>query len=206
MKQIAKGTTVGGYLDSVINETLKQTLHQKALDEKEKQVSFSSKNDGGEKTSSSSGEEKSDTNFDDIHNKEDSKSVEDDTDAMKGDVKLDDVIEKLNTIRSGKSFKDSLVTQRFEEYFGGLDDAEKVAMFTFLKGIAQIVTGEVDAEQAAEPSDKPADVKMKKGPDVQQKNVKPHVVKKPEPAQSPRPAPKSGGEDTSSPIQVKKRG
>lgn len=206
---ITKGTSLGAYLDAAINETLKQDLHQKALDEKDKQVSFAPKDDGGGNGTGEEKDEKS-TDFDTIHqdNDKQSKTGSDDHDAMKGDVKLDDVVEKLNTIRSGKSFKDSLVTQRFEEYFGSLSDAEKVAMFSFFKGVAQIVTGETEPEQAAQPSDKPADVKMQKGPEKQQKQVKPNVVKSPNksPGDTVEKPKSTSGEDTSPPIQVKKRG
>lgn len=208
---ITKGTSVGAYLDGVINETLKQDLHQRALDEKDKQVSFAPKDKSDDELdgSDNSGKGEEPTDFDTIHNdNEKSKTMSNDADAMKGDVKLDDVVEKLNTIRSGKSFKDSLVTQRFEEYFSSLSDAEKVAMFSFFKGVAQIVTGETEPEQAAQPSDKPADVKMQKGPEKQQKQVKPNVIKTPDKSpgntvEKPKP---TAGEDTSPPINVKKRG
>ena len=196
-----RGMSIGAHLDDVISETLKQSLHQKALDEKEKQVSLTPKNQNND----SGGDDDEKRDFDAM--KEPSKTMTDDKESMqKGNIQLDDVVEKLNTIRSGKSFKDSLVTQRFEEYFGSLSDAEKVAMFSFLKGIAQIVTGETEPEQASQPSDKPADVQMKKGPDKQQKQVKPNVIKKaPEPGSTVEKPKKTSGEDTSAPITVKKR-
>lgn len=94
-------------------------------------------------------------------------SVDNDTDKdeemmQDGDIETGDVIEKLNTIRSGRSFRDSSVKDELEEYVDQLDTAEKTALFALLKGIAQIVTKEIDADDATEPSDPDPDVKMKK--------------------------------------------
>lgn len=132
--------------------------------------------------------------------KEDSKTM------ASGDVTSDDIVEKLNTIRSGKSFKDAAIKSSLDKYIGELSTAEKTAMFTFLKGLAQIVTGEVEPEAAVEPSDDPAKVKMEKKPSAGKRVVvkKPVVVKnKPS---APR-AEKSSVEDTSAPepITPKKR-
>jgi hypothetical protein len=105
---------------------------------------------------------------------------EDEIETLKsGDVTAEEVIEKLNTIRAGKSFKDDVIKSAMESYVNDLDDAEKTALFAFLKGIAQIVGGEVEGTKAIEPSDKPASVKMEKKPTVQKISIKPNVIKKP---------------------------
>ena len=93
-----------------------------------------------------------------------------------GEISTEEIIEKLNTIRSGKSFKDSQIKSSLEEYLNSLEKAEKVALFAFLKGIAQIVTGEIFGKQAVEPSDPAPAVQMKKG--TVKKVIKPVVVKK----------------------------
>jgi len=80
----------------------------------------------------------------------------------RGDIKPKDIVERLNTIRSGKSFKDSVVAKAMDDYIGSLSRPERVALLAFLKGIAQIVTGDVPGQAAEDPSDHPADVQMTK--------------------------------------------
>jgi hypothetical protein len=174
------------YLKSLIKETVKSTLHRKALEEKEKQQSSSGPtNDPG-----NSDEEKgkgtdlfsdSDSGSDSSAPSKPSKSsktIDDESEKLKGgDISADDIVEKLNSIRGGKSFKDETISGSMDEYVNSLSKAEKVALLSFLKGIAQIVTGEISAEDAAEPDDSPSDVKMKKGPTIQKKSVKPNVIK-----------------------------
>lgn len=192
---------VGRILDNLFETSIKQALYNKGLEEKEKQVSLKPAGKGEpppqEKQKQSSGDDE-DRDFDAMKNDGEQSS---DDEKMKGNVELDDIVEKLNTIRSGKSFSDSLVQQRFEQYFGGLKDAEKTAMFVFLKGIAGVCTGEVEPQQIVEPDT--ADVTIHKGPDQDKKHVKPNVIKTP--SDSTIKPKKSGGEDTSAPISVKKR-
>jgi hypothetical protein len=120
-----------------------------------------------------------------------------------GDITLDDVIEKMNTIRAGKSFKDQEIKSAMQKYLDGLDDAEKTALFAFLKGIAQVVGGEVEGTKAVEPSDKPANVKMEKKPTGQKIHIKPNVVKKPAgPVKLPASSGGKAPEDTSPPVPI----
>jgi hypothetical protein len=123
-------------------------------------------------------------------------SGEDTQQIASGKVTVDTIIDKLNFIRSGRSFKDAGIKSNLAKYLDGLDDAEKTALLAFLKGISQIVTAEISPEQAIEPADYPAKVEMEK----QAKNkitIKPTILK-------------SGGapskEDTAgpAPIQPKK--
>jgi hypothetical protein len=107
-------------------------------------------------------------------------STDDDADAMKkGDIKFEDIADKLNTIRSGKSFKDAEVAASMQRYIESLSSAERTALFAFLKGIAQIVTGEIPADKATEPADAPSDVSMQKKGEEGKKTVviKPTVIK-----------------------------
>lgn len=123
-------------------------------------------------------------------------SGDDTSQIASGKVTVDSVIDKLNFIRSGRSFKDAGIKSNLAKYIDGLDTAEKTALLAFLKGISQIVTAEISPEQAIEPADNPAKVEMEK----QTKNkitIKPTILK-------------SGGavskEDTTgpAPIQPKK--
>jgi hypothetical protein len=119
-----------------------------------------------------------------------------------GDINADEVIEKLNTIRAGKSFKDQNIKTAMESYVSDLDDAEKTALFAFLKGIAQIVGGEVEGKEALEPSDKPANVKMEKKPSSQKVTIKPNVIKKPSAGEKPKERANKSPEDTTPPAPI----
>jgi hypothetical protein len=119
-----------------------------------------------------------------------------------GDISADEVIEKLNTIRAGKSFKDQNIKTAMESYVSDLDDAEKTALFAFLKGISQIVGGEVEGKEALEPSDKPANVKMEKKPSSQKVTIKPNVIKKPSAGEKPKEKASKSPEDTTPPAPI----
>lgn len=198
------GATLRTFLNGVIDESVKAGLHQRALREKEKQVAAGSQ--GGTNNSGSGDGEDTDL-FGGSDSGGDgeatapaapSKTMDDESNKMKsGDVKAKDVVERLNSIRSGKSFKDDKVKAAMEEYVESLSKAERVALFAFLKGIAQIVTGEVQGQQATEPDSHPADVTMQKGDQHQTKHVDPNVIK----GAAPKPK-KQGGENTSAPVPI----
>lgn len=131
-------------------------------------------------------------------------SEEDDKKVLSsGEISLDDVVEKLNVIRSGRSLKDEEVLSSMQKYLDDLDVAEKTALFSFLKGISEVMTAGVEGDKAFEPSAKPAGVKMEKKPSSQKVQIKPNVIKKPSSEKSS----KSKEEDTTppAPIQPKKK-
>lgn len=193
--------TLGSILDNVIKESLgrlTETSHElddigiSEKDEQEKTVKSlkphqSSKN----KERDSEDEEKVSS----------SKSVEGDTDDMKSTPKVSDVVEKLNTVRSGRSLKDEDVLKRFTDYFESLTDAEKTAMFVYLKGIGQILTGDLPAQQAADPGDDPANIKTTKKDVSNTKSLKPNVVSEPDSPLVKKTASKE--EDTAPPVPIK---
>jgi hypothetical protein len=130
-------------------------------------------------------------------------------------VDVQKVIDKLNGIRSGKSFKDADVQGQMNKYFDDLNDSERVALYAFLKGISQIVTGEVPAQDATDPHKHPADVRMHRTDKDHKKHIKPNVIRQgnaatPAPAPSPAaptapPGQQADQEDTSPPIVAKKK-
>jgi hypothetical protein len=127
---------------------------------------------------------------------------------QKGDITIDQVIDKFNIIRGGKSFKEQDVKAQLEKYWNEkLDDAEKVALFTFAKAISQIVSAGIDAQQAPDPSDSPnPGIEMKQKSKENVKHIKPTIIKKGSGGESKKP----GKEDTAAPkkvapIQVKPR-
>lgn len=114
-----------------------------------------------------------------------------------GKVELEDVIEKLNVIRSGKSLKDEEVLASMKQYLDELDEAEKTALLSFLKGISEVMTAGVEGDKAFDPSDNPAKVKMEKKPGFQKVTIKPNVIKKPS-----TPGKASNEEDTTPPVPI----
>jgi hypothetical protein len=180
IKKINSGTSLKEYLTSVINESLRGSRKRRLVEEDETL---------------------DDMELDDGEASPD--SVDDDMSAMKeGDVDSDDIIDKLNTIRSGKSFKDDKVSSNMEKYVNDLDEPEKVALLAFLKAIAQIVTAEIPAQDAMDPSKSPASVQMKKSSSKKAIVINPTVVTSKEKTSEKKPA----SEDTSgpAPIQPKK--
>lgn len=207
--KLNSGASLQQFLKSVVDEGVKSALSQRALAEKEKQVKLGGT--GPEGGDSSGGGEGADD--DDLFGSGDddgsggggegdtsSKTMDADTEDMgDGEVKTKDAIDMLNSIRSGKSFKDEKVAASFDEYFNSLSGSEQKAMKAFLKGIAQIVTGGIPGNQATEPGGD-AKVQMEPKPEPVQgekvKKVKPNVIK--------GGGKKSGGgeEDTTGPAPI----
>lgn len=204
---LKSGTSLGKFLDDVISEGIKSAMTQVALREKEKQAQAGSQlsqdNSGGEDNGDTDlfGDDDSEGGSETEQETTSSKTIDDETEKLKqGNVEPGDIVDKLNTIRSGKSFKDDAISSAMEEYVGSLSKAEKTALLAFLKGIAQIVTGEIAGKQAIEPSTNPADVAMKKGDNKEQKtkHVEPNVIN----VSMPKQKPSSGTEDASGPVPI----
>lgn len=118
-----------------------------------------------------------------------------------GEIELKTIEDKLNSIRSGKSFKDSAVSAGMEAYFNRLDGAEKAALLGYLVAISQIVTGAIQGDEVIEPSDPPADVTMQKdGVGKKKVTVKPIINKGAVGGISSK---KKGHEDTSGPVPIR---
>lgn len=92
----------------------------------------------------------------------------------KGDVSAEKVIDKLNTIRAGRSFKDPNIKTALSDYINSLKVPERIALFAFLKGVSQIMSGEVAGESAMEPADPAPSIEMKKV--TLKRQIKPTVV------------------------------
>lgn len=105
--------------------------------------------------------------------------VSDDVDELqKGNVTIEMIVEKLNSIRSGRSFKDQNIMSQMSTYFNDLNDNEKLALYAFLKGISQIVTGEVSGEQAVDPQKTHPELEVTAKNDQKVHKIKPNIIKK----------------------------
>ena len=192
--KINTGKSLSKAIEAIVNESIKTALYQNAVDEKDYQSKLMGEEDddlfGGDSSGSEGGEKETS-----------SKTMDSEKEKLKkGEVEPKDIIEKLNAIRAGKSFKDEAIASKMNEYVESLSKAEKVALLAFLKGLSQIVTGEVDAETATDPADPDPDVKMKKGAgEKETKSIKPNVIKAPEKEKTEK---KPSSEDTSGPVPI----
>jgi len=73
----------------------------------------------------------------------------------------EDIVERLNIIRSGRSTKDLDVKKELEDYIAQFTEEEKTALLAFLEGLGQILTSGVDSIDAADPKD-PYDLQIKR--------------------------------------------
>jgi hypothetical protein len=94
---------------------------------------------------------------------------------VEGVPTLANIVDQLNTLRAGRSLKDEEVKVQIQRYFDGLDDSEKEAMHAYLKGIAQILSGQVDAGAAEEPKNHGVSTQTS---GKRSKNIKPNVIRK----------------------------
>jgi hypothetical protein len=208
--KITSGKTLRSFLDQVIGEGVKSALAQKAMNEKEKQQAaagggggsdvdslFGDDEGGTDKPAGDEGGEQPDEQPEAPHA---SKTMDDETEKLqKSEVKVKDIVEKMNAIRSGKSFKDSAVSKAMDEWIGSLSKTERVALFAFLRGIAQIVTGEIPGKQAEDPGKHPSDVKMDKTNEPHTVHKKPNVIAGPSRDAEPVKNGKAPEEDTRAP-------
>jgi len=127
----------------------------------------------------------------------------DDPDVAEGRISFTMIRDKLNTIRSGRSLRDKDIKAELKDYITNLDAEEKLALHTFLDGIGQILTAGIEGEEAAEPSEDPPGIEMKKmdEPETGEKERPAGRARKP----VSRSRQRRGVEDTSAPIQVGRR-
>jgi hypothetical protein len=101
-------------------------------------------------------------------------------------ITVDDIIERINTVRSGKSIKDENVRRELDEYVNQFNEDEKTALLAFLEGLGQILTSGIDSVDAADPAD-PYALQIKKSLGASSANAS--RTPSPSTAASPSPAP-----------------
>ncbi len=110
-------------------------------------------------------------------------------DIQKGSITMEMVIDKFNAIRAGRSFKDKAIKQQMMTYFEKLSDDEKVALYAFMKGISQIVSGEFTGYSPVSPSDVGAPAAAPGVPAEPGAAASPAEGAEPPPAEEPPPGP-----------------
>lgn len=185
ISKIQTKKTLSKAIEEIVKESIKSKLYRNAVEEKNRQTPLEEE----DAEDSSGSDQKS------------SKTVDSEKEKLKkGEVTTKDIVDKLNTIRAGKSFKDSAIEGKMDEYVNSLSQAEKTALLAFLKGLSQIVTGEISSDQAMDPSESPASVEMKKSETGGEKRtIKPNVIKAPEKEKVEK---RPSAEDTSGPVPI----
>jgi hypothetical protein len=93
-------------------------------------------------------------------------------------VKASEVVSLFNRMRSGKSLKDKEVRKNFQAYFDSLSGSERLALFSFSKAVADIISGSADEKEAAD-QEQPEDfgVEVTKSDDKEKKKKTKKVKK-----------------------------
>ena len=123
---------------------------------------------------------------------------------------LDTLMQSINSVRAGKSLKDSSIASQLQVYYDRLAEEERNVFALFMRELAKILSGAVDGTSAADPSDPPPqglDVDIvAKGEEAQAPEA---PEPEPEQAAQPEEAPAAeeeqdpaDEEDTSPPIRV----
>jgi hypothetical protein len=99
---------------------------------------------------------------------------EENTQEVDGIPTIENIIDQLNTLRAGRSLKDADVKTQVERYYAGLEDSEKEALHAYLKGIAQILSGQVDAGVAEDPKNHGVTTQST---GKRTRNIKPNVIR-----------------------------
>ena len=188
---ITSGLSLSKIIEAVIDNSRRAALERNAGGERQFQASLSEEDDIFDDADDSGGN-------DEENDSSSSATMKDEKSKLKtGNITADDIVGRLNIIRSGKSFKDEEIARKLKEYIGSLTKAERTALFAFLKGISQVVTGDMAGADALDPSDPPSNVEMEKGEDVKKITIKPTIVKNAEKGKK-----RASGEDTSGPVPI----
>ena len=168
------------FLQKITEESLEETMGWLFEDEKERQSDMESQLkdlDGGKKKKSDEVDE-----GDEESPKKTATSVEVEEEESPGvipdaeeiaEAGASEIIDKLNIMRSGKSLKDEEVRKDIEVYVKGLDSGARQMLFVGLTGLAQVMSGDIDGEEAVQPSDVDLEVKGKRRKkDVEKPDVK----------------------------------
>jgi hypothetical protein len=105
---------------------------------------------------------------------------------------VEDIIDKLNIVRSGRSTKDADVKRELDEYIAQFNEDEKTALVAFLEGLGQILTSGVDSNDASDPQD-PYALQIKKSLGASSSNA----------AKAPTPAVAAPAAPTPGPVPIK---
>jgi len=122
---------------------------------------------------------------------------------------LDTLMQSINSVRAGKSLKDSSIASQLQVYYDRLAEEERNVFALFMRELAKILSGAVDGTTAADPSDPPpqgldVDIVAKGEEAPEAPDAEPEQSAQPEEAPEAEEAQEDPAdeEDTSPPIRV----
>jgi len=127
---------------------------------------------------------------------------------------LDSLERNINSLRAGRSLKDSTVESQLEIYFDRLGEDEKSLMVLFIRELSKILSGKVTGDDAVDPNQEPYNLDVIQSNDEEPKGETNQEELAAEPEQTSIPEEeeeedededKDDNEDSSPPIQVGKQ-
>jgi len=115
---------------------------------------------------------------------------------------FDSVVTAINTLRAGRSLKDSQIRDETSKYYDGLSEDERKVLLVFLNSLSQILTGAIKGSKATDPSDPPLNLKIGKSKEAPSTKPPPAQQLQAKPQQKTTASSASREEDTSPPIRV----
>tara|TARA_A100001011_G_scaffold395599_1_gene491081 strand:+ start:3028 stop:3774 length:747 start_codon:yes stop_codon:yes gene_type:complete len=120
----------------------------------------------------------------------------------------DSVVTAINALRSGRSLKDKKTSTELRDYYDRLDENERAVLLLFLKELSKILLGNVEGEEAQDPSDPKTYFNItKRDKDEEESGSEKNVIKKggeeiEAQQKDPGESDTGGEEDTTPPIKV----
>ena len=119
-------------------------------------------------------------------------------------VSFDSITRAINSLRAGKSLKDSGVKKQAADYYDKLSESERKALFVFLEALSEIITGQIKGKEAQDPSEPPVSISF--SDQEEEEEVEPPSTEEPEEEVSEEEpeekVPEEEQEDTTPPIRV----
>ena len=119
-------------------------------------------------------------------------------------VSFDSITRAINSLRAGKSLKDSGVKKQAADYYDKLSESERKALFVFLEALSEIITGQIKGKEAQDPSEPPVSISF--SDQEEEEEVEPPSTGEPEEEVSEEEpkekVPEEEQEDTTPPIRV----
>jgi hypothetical protein len=109
----------------------------------------------------------------------------------------------INSLRAGKSLKDSTIKKELEVYYDKLSEEERSVLVLFLRELGEILGGTATGADAEDPSGPPLNINFVVGGEEATSDSEPREEEEiPEEEEEEEPEQSAGEEDTAPPIKV----
>ena len=135
---------------------------------------------------------------------EDAEESPSEDDFVDSGVSFDSITRAINSLRAGKSLKDSGVKKQAADYYDKLSESERKALFVFLEALSEIITGQIKGKEAQDPSEPPVSISFS-DQEAEEEVESPSTEEPEEEVSEEEPeekVPEEEQEDTTPPIRV----